>query len=155
MSEEKMSKIEPKAVKVSFLGKANTMGVLRETDFYSLGQKKPLKPAYTNSNKNVTQWADHYFLFPAKYLTIYREISNTDNHTCGCTIIQVSEKPESEHFNPQDTGKITLIKEIKRPNWAKPKCLCQTRRGKVAYLTAIATGAKLENKYPLSEIEIG
>ena len=72
-----MSKIEPKAVKVSFLGKASSMGVLRETDVYSLGQKKLLKPAYTNSNKNVTHWVDHYFLFPARYLICYREISDT------------------------------------------------------------------------------
>ncbi len=150
-----MSKIEPKAVKVSFLGKASSMGVLRETDVYSLGQKKLLKPAYTNSNKNVTHWVDHYFLFPARYLICYREISDTGNHTCGCAIIQVSEKPESERFNPQDTGKITLIEEIKRLNWVKPKCRCQTRRGKVAYLTAIAAGAKFENKYSLSEIKVG
>jgi hypothetical protein len=147
-----MSKNELKAVKVSFLGKATSMGVLSETDVYSIGQKKLLKTAYTNSNKAVTRWVDNYFLFPARYLICYREISNTGNHTCGCAIIQVSEKPESERFNPQDNGKITLIEEIKRPNWAKPKCQCQTRKGKVAYLTAIAAGAKHENTYSLSEI---
>jgi hypothetical protein len=129
------------------------MGVLSETDVYSLRQQKILK-AFTNSSKNGNHWVDNYFLFPARYLICYREISNTGNHTCGCAIIQVSEKPESERFNPQDTEKITLNEEIKRPNWVKPKCICQTRRGKVAYLTAIAAGAKLENKYPLSEIKI-
>jgi hypothetical protein len=146
-----MSKNELKAVKVSFLGKATSMGVLSETDVYSLRQQKILK-AFTNSSKNGNHWVDNYFLFPARYLICYREISNTGNHTCGCAIIQVSEKPESERFNPQDNGKITLNEEIKRPNWVKPKCRCQTRKGKVAYLTAIAAGAKHENTYSLSEI---
>lgn len=107
-----------KPVKVSFEGKRTGMGGETVCTLYSLAQRKPLNPAYTDRSKTGNHWTDYYWLFPAKYILAQREISNAGNHHCIVAVILVQ-----NNGGYQILEKLSLSPE-KIPDFVSPPCEC-------------------------------